>query len=78
MKAAGTTGAGTAYTFTLQKNGANTPVTCTIAHPDTACQSPPGASVSLVSGDQLVLGIVTTGAPSNRSYSIGWRLIPTS
>jgi hypothetical protein len=62
------TAAGTSWTITVRKNGANTPVTCTIASPATTCNS--GAlSAAFAAGDLISVQVTTANAAAARTWS---------
>jgi hypothetical protein len=73
----GSLGAGNSFTFNLQKNDANTAVSCPMADAVIpTCTSPAGASATFAPGDELRIGISQTGTPATRSVAFGWRLAP--
>lgn len=70
-------GAGTSYTFTLRKNGADTAVTCAIADSATNC-SDTANSVAVVAGDLLSLEITPSGAAATPTARWGFKWAPTT
>jgi hypothetical protein len=63
-------GAGNSVTFTVRKNGTNTPVSCTISGAATACADAVNA-VGFGTGDLISVQMTETGVPVNL-ITAGW------
>ena len=78
VKLAVAPGAGTTRTFTVQKNGTNTTVTCSISDTATTC-SDTANSFTVVAGDTVnLVNAIGAGAPSGGASAVGLTLATTT
>lgn len=62
---------GTSRTFTFQKNGSPTALTCTVGYSEARCSS--GESVAVAADDTVQILSGVTGSPNPNGAFIGWR-----
>ncbi len=57
----------------IRVNGASSAVQCSVTGAATSCQSPPGTTVTIPAGSDLVVIGTTVGAPAASDVKFGWR-----
>lgn len=70
-------GAGTSYTYTLDKNGSTTSVTCAIANSATACNDGSNSS-TVAANDDIQFQAIPAGTPAAATTGFGVRYRPTT
>ena len=65
-------GSGNGWTFTVERSGADTTVSCTISDEQRACNSGTATAI-LLEGDAVGLHVTTTGSPARYIATFGWR-----
>ncbi len=70
-------GAGKSWTVTIQDNGSNTLLTCTISNPATSC-SDVSHSATIAAGDLLVAFISTVGTPASANLYVNEQFSPST
>ena len=70
-------GVGKSWTITMQTNGSDSTITCSISGTNTKCNDVTHSSAT-IRGDQIVWKVVPSGTPTASTLSIGMRFTPTN
>jgi len=67
-------GAANSWTATVQKNGANSSLTCTIADTGTTCSDTSNSTGAIAAGDMIQLNVAETGTATGTGGS-SWSMV---